>query len=170
MQHLHPHVLFIFSRFFCDAAVVVTISDASFCQEQEQFDGVTQKFKLQQACITALAPGNALNSEKMPVHPWSWSSTRISRVCRSTLMTEAYALSNAVEHGLRTRATIVDMRGQLNVGQWEETASAAMRHVWFTDCESPLCTFDFSQHQAGRQQTSNVRLVCSEATRLRQPR
>ena len=28
-------------------------------------------------------------------------------------MAEAYALSNAVEHGLRTRATIVDMRGQL---------------------------------------------------------
>ena len=33
-------------------------------------------------------------------------------------------MSNAVEHGLRTRATIVDMRGQLN--------------VWFTDCESLL--------------------------------
>ena len=44
-------------------------------------------------------------------------------------MTEAYALSNAVEHGFRTRATIVGMRGQLNIRQWEETASAAMGHV-----------------------------------------
>ena len=44
-------------------------------------------------------------------------------------MAEAYALSNAVEHGLRTRATIVDMR--LNIRQWEETASSAMGHVWF---------------------------------------
>ena len=51
-------------------------------------------------------------------------------------MSEADALSNAVEHGLRTRATIIDMRGQFNVRQWEETASAAMEHVWFTDCES----------------------------------
>ena len=51
-------------------------------------------------------------------------------------MAEAYALSNAVEHGLRARATIVDMRGQLNICQWEETASAAMGHVWFADCES----------------------------------
>ena len=51
-------------------------------------------------------------------------------------MAEAYALSNAVEHGLRTRATIVDMRGQLHIREWEETASAAMGHVWFTDCES----------------------------------
>ena len=53
-------------------------------------------------------------------------------------MAEAHALSNAVEHGLRTRPTIVDMRGQLYIRQWEETASAAMGHVWFTDCES-LC-------------------------------
>ena len=51
-------------------------------------------------------------------------------------MTEAYVQSNAVEHGLRTRATMVDMKGQLNIRQWEETASAALGHVWFTDCES----------------------------------
>ena len=51
-------------------------------------------------------------------------------------MAEACALSNAVEHGLRTRATIVDVRGQLNIRQWEERASAAMGHIWFTDCES----------------------------------
>ena len=51
-------------------------------------------------------------------------------------MAKAYAQSNAVEHGLGTRATIVDMREQLNVRQWEETASAAIGHVWFADCES----------------------------------
>ena len=102
MQHLHPRVASIFLRIFLDDAVVVTISDASFCQEQEQIDGVTQSFKSQQACITALAPGNALDAEKMLIHPLSWSSTRIRRVCRSTLMAEAHALSNPVEHGLRT--------------------------------------------------------------------
>ena len=119
--------------FSWDDVVVATISDASFCQEQDQHDGITKNFKSQQACITALAPGNALNVEKMLIHPLSWSSTRIRRVCRSTLMAEAYALSNTVEHGLRTRATIVDMRGQLNIRQWEETGSAAMGPVWFTD-------------------------------------
>ena len=51
-------------------------------------------------------------------------------------MAEAYALPNAVEHGLRTRATIVDMRGQLNIRQWEETASAEMEHLSFADCAS----------------------------------
>ena len=97
--------------------------------------GITQSFHSQQACITALEPGSALNAEKMLIHPLSWSSMRIRRVCRSTLMAEAYALSNAVEQGLRTRAAIVDMRGQLHIRQWEETASAAMGHVWFTDCQ-----------------------------------
>ena len=124
------------SDFSWDDAVVVTISDASFCQEQEQVDGITRNFKSQQACITALAPENAMNAERMLMNLLSWSSTRIRRVCRSTLMAEAYALSNAVEHGLRTRAAIVDMRGQLNIRQWEETASAAMGNIWFTDCES----------------------------------
>ena len=51
-------------------------------------------------------------------------------------MAKAYAQPNAVEHGLGTRATIVDMREPLNLRQWEETASAAMGHVWFADCES----------------------------------
>ena len=76
-----------------------------------------------------LVLGNTLNAEKMLIHLVSWSSTRIRRVCRSTLMTEAVALSNAVQHGLRTRASNVDMRGQLNIRQWEETASAAKGHV-----------------------------------------
>ena len=101
----------------------------------ELFPTPLANFKSKQACITALAPGNVLNAEKMLIHPLSWSSTRIIRVRRITLMTEAHAPPDAVEHGLRTRATIVDMRGQLDIRQWEETASAAMGHVWFTDCE-----------------------------------
>ena len=108
IQTRHPFLGF----FSWDDAVVATISDASFCQAQEQFDGITQNFESQQACITALAPGKALNAEKMLIHPLSWSSTRIRRVCRRTLMAEVYALSNAVEHGLRKRATIVDMGRQ----------------------------------------------------------
>ena len=91
--------------------------------------------------LTALAPGNALNAEKMIIHPSSWSSTRVTRVCRSALMTDVYALCNVVEHCLRTRVIIVDMRRQLNIRQWEETASPEMGHVWFTNCESLFAHF-----------------------------
>ena len=45
-----------------DDAVVATITDASFCEEQEQLVGITQDSKPQQACITALALGNSLNA------------------------------------------------------------------------------------------------------------
>ena len=134
VRYIYIHTWLLFSPDSSWDDAVVTISDASFCQEQEQFDGVTQNCKPQQACITALAPSNVLNAEKMLIDPLSWSSTRIRRVCRSALMTEAYALSNAVEHGLRTRAVIVDMRGQLIIRQLEETTSAAMVHFWFTEC------------------------------------
>ena len=73
--------IFFSPEFSRDDAVVATISDASFCQEPEQLDGITENFTSQQACITALALGNALNAEKMLIHPLSWSSTRIRRVC-----------------------------------------------------------------------------------------
>ena len=66
--HLHPHVASILSSFFLDDAVVATISDAFFCQEQEQHDGITHNFESQQACITALALGNAFNVERMLIH------------------------------------------------------------------------------------------------------
>ena len=89
-----------------DDAAVVSISDANFCQEQEQIDGVTQNFKSQQACLTALALGNSLNAEKMLVHPLSWSLMRTRRVCRSTLMAEAthypLLLNTDCEPGLRS--------------------------------------------------------------------
>ena len=115
---LHPHVSSVFLQiFFRDDAVVVTVSDAGFCQEQEQVGGIKREFRSQQACITALAAGNALNREKILIHPLSRSPTRIRRVCQSTLLTEAYALSNAVEQGLRNRAIVVDMRGHINIRQ-----------------------------------------------------
>ena len=68
-------------------------------------------------------------------------------------MAEAYAISNAVEHGLRILAAVVDMRGQLNIREWEETASAAMGHVWFTDCESLFAHLDFSKYETSRHQS-----------------
>ena len=60
--------IYVSSESSWDDAVVVTISDASFCQEQEQIDGVAQNFNHNRACITALALRNALNAEKMLIH------------------------------------------------------------------------------------------------------
>ena len=40
------------------------------------------------------------------------------------------------EAGTRLRAAIVDIKGQLDVRNWEESASRHMGHVWITDCDS----------------------------------
>ena len=122
-----------------DNAIVVRFSDASFCQEQEQLDGVTQNSKSQQAGITALAPCDALNAVRMLIHPPSWSLTGIRRVCYGSLMVDAYILSNFVEQGLRTGAVVLDMRGQLNVHQTIDL-SALKQIIWdnHDDCDEEV--------------------------------
>ena len=70
------------------------------------------------------------------IHPIAWSSTHIKRVCRATLMAEAFAMIKGTEAGTRIRAAIVGMKGKLDMRNWEESASRAMGHVWMTDCES----------------------------------
>ena len=46
------------------------------------------------------------------------------------------ALTKGVEAGARLRAAVVDMRGKLNLKDWEQSSSSQMGHVWFTDCDS----------------------------------
>ena len=49
--------------------VIVTISDAGFCQETLHHGGITQHFKSQQTYITAPASDDALNFDQMIIHP-----------------------------------------------------------------------------------------------------
>ena len=45
-------------------------------------------------------------------------------------------MSKGVESGTRLRAAIVDMRGRLDIGNWEESASGKVGHIGMTDCDS----------------------------------
>jgi len=117
-------------------AVVCTISDASFGNESEIIKGEKEGDRSQQGYIIVLAPPDILNAETAVVHPIVWSSTTIKRVCRATLMAEAFSLTNGTESGARIRAAIVDARGKLDHRNWELSASENMSHVWLTDCDS----------------------------------
>jgi hypothetical protein len=119
-----------------DEAVVCSISDASFCNETIVIDGEKEDGRSQQGYLICLAPAGIVNMMEAIIHPISWSSTHIHRVCRSTLMAETFALNKAIEAGTRIRAAIVDMMGKLDIRNWEETAAQAMGHCWMTDCES----------------------------------
>ena len=51
-------------------------------------------------------------------------------------MAETMAMIKGTEAGVRIRAAIVDMRGQLDFTNWEESAASQMGHCWMTDCDS----------------------------------
>ena len=51
-------------------------------------------------------------------------------------MAETFGLIRATEAGIRLRAAIVDMKGKLDMRNWEESASSEMGHCWMTDCDS----------------------------------
>ena len=51
-------------------------------------------------------------------------------------MAETFAMIKGTEAGTRIRAAIVDMKGKLDLKNWEESASNEMGHCWMTDCDS----------------------------------
>jgi len=119
-----------------DDAVVCSISDASFCNETAAIDGVPEPGRSQQGYIVCLAPAGIVNLPEAIIHPISWSSTHIKRVCRATLMAETFAMIKGTATGTRIRAAVVDMMGKLDLRNWEESAARHMGHVWMTDCDS----------------------------------
>lgn len=119
-----------------DDTVVCIISDASFCNETVNINGVCESGRSQRGYICCLVPTGIVNMTEAVIHPISWSSTHIKRVCRATLMAEAFALIKATEAGTRLLAAIVDMKGKLDLRNWEESAANEMEHCWMTDCDS----------------------------------
>ena len=99
-------------------------------------DGVPEPGRSQQGYVVCLAPADMANVTEAVIHPISWSSTHIKRVCRSTLMAETFAMIKGTEAGCRIRAAIVDMKGKLDLRNWEESACKTMGHIWLTDCDS----------------------------------
>ena len=124
------------SGFTWDDAVVCTVADASFCNETVKIDGIDEPGRSQQGYIVCLAPAGIVNLPEAIIHPISWGSTHIKRVCRATLMAETFAMIKGTEAGTRIRAAIVDMMGKLDMKDWENSAAQAMGHVWMTDCDS----------------------------------
>ena len=114
-------ILFLSSdvKFDWSDAVVVSITDASFQQETECFaksdEMIEEDGRSQQAYMITLGPPTSLNDETSWVHPICWGSTVTTRVCRSTLQAETFALCKGTECGAKIRAVVVDARVELDV-------------------------------------------------------
>ena len=84
-----------------DDAVVATITDASFGNEEEIVNGEVEGGRSQQGYLLFLGPPDLVNLPVADVHIIAWSSIVIRRACRATLQAEG------VEAGTRLRAAIM---------------------------------------------------------------
>ena len=102
---------------FRDKVIIVRVSDASSCQEQEQLS------ESQQADTTALEPGDTWSAVRMLIHTLNWSLARTRRTV------EAFSLPNVIERGLRIAAVVFDMKGQPD-GHWTIDLPALRQFIW----------------------------------------
>ena len=142
-----------------DTMVVCTVTDASFCNEDEYVRGVFEPGRSQQGYIVCLAQANAVEAEEVIVHPISWSSTVIKRACRSTMMAETFAMIKGTEAGSKIRAAVVDMKGKLSMADWEGSSADVMGHVWMTDCDSLYEHLISTKHNSVDNKRLNVDLM-----------
>ena len=111
LEHSDKGIYFSSKEINWNDMIVCTIIDASFANEKVVVSNETEGSRSQQGYIVVLAPADMMNRSEAVVHPITWSSTVIKRVCRSTLMAETFALIRGTEAGVKLRASIVDMKG-----------------------------------------------------------
>ena len=116
---------------------IVTVSDASWSNEDEQVKKKVQKYRSQRARMTILVNPDFLKKEESAFHVISWQSTIIRRICRNTLQAETYGVNFAIEEGMRLRALIAETHGELqSLKDWETKSRSFRQHIWITDCKS----------------------------------
>jgi hypothetical protein len=114
-----------------NTCVMLVISDASHAQETEG----REEHRSQGGRVIALGSPEAIEGGECRLHVLSFTSKILKRVVRSTFQAEAYSLQAGVEEGDRMRAAFVSAKGLLSK-DWEASAAANMRQIWYTDCKS----------------------------------
>jgi hypothetical protein len=123
-----------------DGCVMVSWNDASWANEEEEVENeeeiVREPHRSQQGRVLALAEPKLLESEDGNMYIFSWKSTLIGRVCRSTLQAETFAMTDGVEDAIRWRAAIAAMTQDLRIREWEADFAKAMRVLLISHCQS----------------------------------
>ena len=104
--------------------------------ETEKVHGDFEDGRSQQGYILCLGPQDLVTLPVAMVHVISWSSSLIRKICRPTLQAGTMVMTRGVEARARLRAAIVDMKGQLDINNCENSAASHMGHVCMTDCDS----------------------------------
>ena len=121
-----------------DELVSVVVTDASHANEQELCPntGEVEMHRSQGARMQLIAPPSVLGGEYTHFHLIGYASNVLRRVCRTTVQAEAYALQAGVEAGDILRAALADLRGELDMKDWQSSSTMSIRQIWLTDCRS----------------------------------
>ena len=116
--------------------VIISITDASWAEEVDPDTG--EPHRSLGGRLTALATPSFLSDDAGYLHVISFSCAIIHRVCRATIQAETYQMTYGVEHMDHLRAAMASMFGDLDMRDWERTASMKLQAVLFTDCDSSV--------------------------------
>ena len=124
--------------FTWDELVSVVVTDASHANEQELCPntGEMEPHRSQGARMQLIAPPAVLGGEFTHFHLIGFASTVLKRVCRATVQAEAYAMQAGVEAGDILRAALADLKGQLDMKDWQASSTLSIKQIWITDCKS----------------------------------
>ena len=119
-------------------AILLSIHDASWANEEKIIDGHIFPWRSQYGRISCLADPSLWDGDRGVVHIIGWESGLIKRMCRSTFRAETQGCCYAMEAGVALRALISETLGKKkrHDGNWEANCAKTMKHVWMTDCQS----------------------------------
>ena len=129
---------------------MITISDASWANDENIIDDKVFPRRSQYGRITALSHQNLWDGDEGPIHIIGWKSGLIKRTCRSTFRAETHGMIYAKDASDGIRALITDFRGRFprpkgdpsrysqydTRGDWETICAGEVKNVWMTDCQS----------------------------------
>ena len=129
-------ILYRSGMFDFQQAILVTISDASWANDEKIVDDKVFPRRSQYGRINALGSPELWDGDEGAIHILGWRSGLTKRICRSTFRAETHGMIYAKEAADSLRGIITDLRGKSAHKDWESICPKEIPSVWLTDCQS----------------------------------
>lgn len=129
-------ILYKAGAFDFQKAILLTISDASWANDEKIVDDKVFPRRSQYGRINELGDPRLWDSDEGALHIIGWKSGLIKRTCRSTFRAETHGIIYAKEATDGILAMIADMRGKFDKNNWEAACAREVRSLCLADCQS----------------------------------
>ena len=116
-----------YGAFNLDKALMLTISDASWANDDKITGDQVVPKRWQYGRICAPASPNLWDADEGVIHLISSKSGLLKRVCRSAFLAETHAMIYGTESSDMIRANITDLRGKCEKQNWEAVCAKEVR-------------------------------------------